>query len=237
MAMSNAQRRSKKAARRKAVLVEKRKAEISGNTVLAQMLRAAGGPIVHCKMHEDLFESGMGMLIVVRGTPGDTVMCGFLLDVFCLGIKGTDVRPVTMGEAEFFLDAYGDAAPMKSVEPAYACKLLRDLASWAEAIGFSPARDYDVAMRIFGDNDPDTCDATFSFGHKGKPRYMPGPTDTPSDVRRRVERLQQRLGADGFEFVLDEESLLAAKEVTETLLLEGAARDLPSPEESSPRPA
>lgn len=237
MAMNIAQRRAKKAARRKTALAGKRKVESSGNTILAQVQRAAGGPILHCKMHESLFEDGIGTLIVVRGAPGETVLCGFLLDVFCLGIKDVEVRSVTMSEVDLFLDVHEEAAPMKSVEPAYARKLLHDLASWAEAIGFSPSRDYAVAVRVFGDSNPDACNAAFSFGHNGKPRYMPGPSETPSDVRRRVERLQQRLGRDGFELVLDEELLSAAKDMTETLLLEDAAKDIASPEASPPRPA
>lgn len=205
MAANIAQRRSRKAARRKAVVAEKRKAEAMDTSVAARIRHAVAGPIDHCKLHADLFESGMGVLTMVRGAPGETLLCAFWLDVYCLGIKDIQVRPVTMSEAALFLGMLNEAAPLKEVDPACARKLLRDLAAWAEPIGFSPPRDFAAAERIFGDANPDTCDDVFTFGRNGKPCYVPGPSESSAERLRRVEQLRQRLGEGGFDILIEDD--------------------------------
>jgi len=45
----------------------------------------------------------------------------------------------------------------------------------------------------------DASDAVFRFGRDGKPFYIPGPSETASLIRRRIEQLQKYLGDDGFE--------------------------------------
>ena len=206
MAANVAQRRSKKAARRKAVLAEKRKAAALDNSVAARIRRAVAGPIHHCKQHADLFDAGMGVLTMVRGTPGETVLCAFWLDVFYLGIKDVQIRSLTMSEADFFLGALEEAAPLKEVEPAYARKLLRDLAAWVEPIGFLPPRDFAVAERIFGDANPEACDSVFRFGKDGKPCYVPDLSESSAEKLRRVEQLRQRLGDGGFDILIEDEN-------------------------------
>lgn len=203
MTDNNAQRRFKKAARRKAVLAEKRQAERLSASPAAKISRAVGGPIHRCLVHEDLFEAGMGTLIVVRGAPGEMVMCSFLLDVYCLGIKDAYMRPTTFDDMEYLIYRMDDAAPLKPVEPAHARKLLRELAAWSESIGFSPARDFALTERIFGDVSADDCDVTFRFGRDGKPCYVPGPSDTPSQIRRHIERLRENVGESRFDFMAD----------------------------------
>ncbi len=54
---------------------------------------------------------------------------------------------------------------------------------------------------LFADVARDACDAQFQFGCEGKPRYIPGPFESPTQVRRRLDRLHRRLGAGGFDFV------------------------------------
>lgn len=202
MTANNAQRRFKKAARRKTVLAEKRRAESLNASPDARISRAIGGPIHRCVVHEELFETGMGTLVVVRGAPGELVLCGFLLDVYCLGIKDVFVRPVGFDEMEYLIEKMDAASPMTPVEPAYARKLLRELAAWSESIGFSPARDFAMAERIFGDVRADDCDVAFRFGREGKPLYVPGPSETPSEIARRMARLRQRVGDGHFDFMV-----------------------------------
>ena len=43
-------------------------------------------------------------------------------------------------------------------------------------------------------------EADFPFGHDGKPFYIPGPFESATLIRRRIEQLQKHLGDDGFEF-------------------------------------
>ncbi len=203
MAKNMAQRRSQKAARRKMVLAQRHRATARDDALPSRIRRAATGPVHHCVLSEALFETGMGTLTVARGAPGETMLCSFLLDTYCSGVKDVQTHAVTLDEAANFIDLIGASAPVRDVEPAYACKLLRDLTAWAEAIGFPPPPDLAVAQRIFGDVSPDGCDDVFTFGKDGKPTYMPGPTDTLAVTRRRLGQLQERLGKDGFDFVVE----------------------------------
>jgi hypothetical protein len=63
----------------------------------------------------------------------------------------------------------------------------------------APHRDFAVVERMFGDVSACVCDVAFRFGRDGKPFYMPGPTESSSLIRRRLEQLRKALGDDGFD--------------------------------------
>jgi hypothetical protein len=94
-----------------------------------------------------------------------------------------------------------EGAPLAPVDPAYARKLLRDAIAYAQSLGSAPHANYAAVEPLFADVAPDACDAQFQFGCEGRPRYIPGPFESPTQVRRRLESLHRRLGAGGFDFV------------------------------------
>jgi hypothetical protein len=197
MATNIAAKRARKAQRRKQVLIEKRKVELLETGLAGQVRRAAETPVQDCLLTESLFEGGLGTLILARGlTPHYVTLGSFLIDVFCLGIKDVTVRSVGAEELAMYIETMGAAAPMLPVEPSYARKLLRDVAIWAESLGFAPHRDFAVAERMFGDVRAAACEVEFRFGRNGEPVYMPGPTEPPSLVRRRLEHMRRVLGDD-----------------------------------------
>ena len=67
MATNIAQKRARKAQRRKQVVAQERRAEVLEASLPARVLRAAHVPIQHCFLTESVFETGMGTLIVARG--------------------------------------------------------------------------------------------------------------------------------------------------------------------------
>jgi hypothetical protein len=201
MATNMALKRGRKAQRRKQVVAQKRRAEILETSLPARVLRAAQAPIQHCLLTEDLFETGMGTLILARGTtPHHLTFASFLLDVFCVGIKDVMFDLRESDEFDMYVEVADAGAPLAFIDPGDARKLLRDLAVWSQSIGFPPHRDFAAVERIFGDVSVDASEADFQFGSDGKPLYIPGPFDSPSLIRRRIEQLQKRLGDDGFEF-------------------------------------
>ena len=205
MAANIALKRFNKAVRRKAVVAEKRKAEALEASLAGQVRRAASAPIQHCLIQEALFEQGFGTLIVTRGpTNSQVTMCTFLLDVFCLGIKNVMFKRVGAEELALVIGTLEATSPFIAVDPAYARKLLRDLAAWAGAIGFAPHRDFATVERMFGDVNADESDAVFSFGRDGKPFYIPGPSESPSLIRHRMEHLRKQFGDENFESTLPE---------------------------------
>jgi len=201
MATNMALKRGRKAQRRKQVVAQKRRAEISEASLPARVLRAAQAPIQHCLLTESVFDVGMGTLVLARGaTPHHVALSSFLIDTFCLGIKDVMFESVDSEVFEMYMDATDAGSPIVSVDPSYARKLLRDLAAWSQSIGFAPHRDFAAVERMFGDVSADASDAVFRFGRDGKPVYIPGPNDTAPIIQRRIEQLQKHLGDDGFGF-------------------------------------
>jgi hypothetical protein len=183
------------------VVAQKRRAEMLEASLPAQVLRAAHAPIQHCFLTESVFDIGIGTLVLARGaTRHHVALSSFLIDVFCLGIKDVMFESVESEVFEMYMAATDAGSPTISVDPSYARKLLRELAVWAQSIGFAPHRDFVAVERIFGDVSADASDAVFRFGCDGKPVYIPGPTDTAALIRRRIEQLQKSLGDDGFGF-------------------------------------
>jgi hypothetical protein len=201
MATNMALKRGRKAQRRKQMVAQKRRAETLETSVPARVLRAADAAVQHCLLTEDLFECGMGTLILARGATPHLLASGvFLLDVFCLGIKDVMFESLERDEFAMYVDAIDAGSPLVSITPSDARKLLRDLAAWSHSIGFPPHRDFAAVERIFGDVSADESEADFPFGHGGKPLYIPGPFESATLIRRRIEQLQKHLGDDGFEF-------------------------------------
>jgi len=86
--MNMALKRARKAQRRKQIVAQKRRTEALDAGLPARVLRAAEAPIQHCWLSADLFELGIGTVILARGVTRHHLAVGiFLLDVFCLGIK------------------------------------------------------------------------------------------------------------------------------------------------------
>jgi len=204
MGASNlAAKRAAKANRRKAIVAQKRKAEAAEGSMAGQVIRSAALPIRDCLVANNLFDVGMGTLILARGTAvGPVLVAAFLLDTFCRGVKDVTLRSMTADQLESYIDMIDDVTPLVSVEPSHARKLLRDLVHWSGSLGFRPHRDFATAERLFGHVDPQAGEAAFEFGQGGKPLYMAGPTESHSEARRQVEQLRQQLGPDGFHYII-----------------------------------
>lgn len=197
MAPNMALKRAAKADRRKAVVAGKRKLEVVNGSLAAQVARAAQTPIQHCLLSGRLFESGMATLLLARGaTSLNLTVGGFLIDAWCLGVKDTFFHTAGAAGLDHMIARMETTGPVEDVDPAYARKLLRDVAAWAATKGFSPHRDFAVLEKLFGDVDADACDTTFAFGHNGDPIYISGPIETPAQIRKRMRTIDKALALE-----------------------------------------
>jgi len=206
MKKQHAQKRAAKAARRKKVLAERRKTALAESQIspATRMRRMAAAPIYACLVTEGLSELSNGYLLLARKAPdGRMAVVVFLLDLYCVGVKDVTLRVGEASELEDFLEVLGEGQPMVAIEPGRARKLLHDLVAWSRSIGLAPHPDYAVAEPLFGDVPADSSGGSFTFGKDGKPFLMPGPTDTPARIRKRIEALRRTVGDDGFDFILE----------------------------------
>lgn len=201
MASDIARHRAAKAARRKKLLHARRAAT---PVSLAQKVHfLATRPLHRCLIQPEMFKTGIGTVVLARRVEnGQIAMAAFLVDAFSLGIKDLVFHMLEPSEFEAYIAMAHETAPFRAVDPSYARKLLRDAAAYAASLGLRPHRGFASIEPLFGDVRADDCTEEFSFGRGGKPFYMVGPTESTAQVMRRLERLAERLGPDGFDFTI-----------------------------------
>jgi hypothetical protein len=148
---------AKKAARRKAQLAKKK-----GPGSVAKAL-IGSWPIHESYMQSNLFETGIGNVLVSRRM-GDQIAVGvFLLDTGCLGVKDAFLTVSSLGDYQSLVDRFQGGENLVFVESEYARKFIEDAAEYAAKLGVDPHKDYRKAKVILGAIDSRLCDARFQF--------------------------------------------------------------------------
>lgn len=124
------------------------------------------------------------------------------MDVFCLGVKDCFFTQVSPNEYKSRIMDLRQKEGLERVEPEYAVKLVENAVAYAKDLGFNPHKDYRLVKKIFGSIDPSVCPNEFEYGKDGKPFYMSGPNQTEADSNKIVHTLNERLGLDGFHFLV-----------------------------------
>jgi hypothetical protein len=154
-----------------------------------------------CYASPDLFEIGLGEVIVCRFKNDGRVEAGiFLLDLYCLGVKNA-FHKIFATEEEFLeqLRIHGlENAPARA--GAWGRKLVEGAVEYAKSLGISPHPDYKKGARVFGGIDASECEEEFAYGHNGRPLFVQGPDDDPETCERILTTLRLRVGEDGFDY-------------------------------------
>jgi hypothetical protein len=142
---------------------------------------------------------GLAQILVARRHRHDKVKaCGYLVDVFCLGVKNT-YGPDVMDELELrrFIPTYYSAFESEPLE--ISIELARDIVfggvEFARNLGFEPHREFaDLAGHLGAWNGS----SSITFGKDGKPFYVDGPDDNPNSV---VRTLRKSVGEGNFDYL------------------------------------
>jgi F0F1-type ATP synthase assembly protein I len=193
MAVNMAQKRAKKAQRRKQLAILAKREDAIYKSFPAQVARAAQAPIRHCCVNEGLFEIGMGTLVLTRGHTSPYNMAVFLLDSFALGVKDVMFRTMEGEQIEQYMAMADAGGTMVPIAPSDARKLLRELAAWSKVHGFAPHRDFAAVEKLFGDVNADDSDSVFRFGRDGKPVLIGDPLDLDAELLLPDEALDAEL--------------------------------------------
>ena len=161
-----------------------------------------------CLIPEELFEIGLGNVIVARKAPqGRIALSAFVVDVFCLGVKNTFFNVSNEDDYENdikvrLIESHA-GRDFDNIHPSCARKLIEGAVAYAEDLGFRPHSDYRNAKGIFGDIDPDVCPEKYIYGKDGKPFYIRGPNESPSNAKRIIQQLHKKCGEDGYHYMLE----------------------------------
>ncbi len=143
---------------------------------------------------------GLVGVLVARSERNQWVsVCGYLLDVYCLGIKNV-LGPERMrghelpSFARHFFSGWVRGGVQAPIE--LAGDLVFGAAEFARKLGFSPHADFEPARGHLGAWEGPSA---IRFGHEGKPSYMQGPYDDPAAVLRTLE---ESVGAGNFHFTV-----------------------------------
>lgn len=151
----------------------------------------------------NLFELGLGHVVLTRFRGGDAELAVFLLDVYCQGAK--DAFYTRVSEARYDLEVLDRTIPLsnrKALDPPSARKLVEDAVAYARGLGLAPHPDYKTACRVFGGTNAADSTASFTLGKDGKPFYVQGRYDSFEKALRMMHHLRTRCGKDGFNFLV-----------------------------------
>ena len=196
---------ARKAAKRKRILAEKRasqrKMDISS---LKGLIRLASNSSIHeCLVPKGIFDVGIGDIVISRKMPdGEIAVSLFLVDTYCLGVKDCFFTTVSNSGYDNRMTHLRQNEDLERVEPEYALKLIEGAVAYAMGIGFNPHKEYPLVKGIFGSIDPSGCSCEFEFGKDGKPFYVSGPNATQADSDRIISILNERLGPEGFHYMI-----------------------------------
>ncbi len=180
MPINIAARRGAKAQKRKAAVAEKRKAETLASSLAGRVRLAAHNPIRHCLITGGASQSGLGMVVLARGTTSYQVdVATFLIDPFARGIRDVIYRSMNKAQFDEHMEVLSGLEAITESKPADARKLLHDLAAWSAAEGFAPHPNYRKVEPLFGSVDAGSSDAVFEFGIEGRPVLV---VDDPDEL-------------------------------------------------------
>ncbi|PZH16453.1 helix-turn-helix domain containing protein [Streptomyces sp. NTH33] len=139
------------------------------------------------------------ILLARRERASRVTVTGFLVDVYCLGVKNV-TGPEVMGSGSLttYVPTYYSAfdhSPLP-IRAEQAQAIVHGAVAYARGLGFEPATDFaDAAVHL---GTPPGDRLTIGFGRDGKPFYFSGPYDNPRKV---VQTLERTCGNGNYHYV------------------------------------
>jgi hypothetical protein len=194
MAKKHGARQQKRIAKQKAKRQAKRSllARRTSNDPTIRLQRVENWPVVEAYVSEELWDEGIGYAVLARREPGGQIVFGsFLVDVLCLGVKDAYWRACPMEDFRELIREMDKFQTMRPIEPACLAKIVLGAVDFAQSFGFPPHADFRHASHLLDGIDPSECPERYTFGEDGRPYYIQGPSETPTQAMAIAERLQE----------------------------------------------
>lgn len=145
--------------------------------------------------------SGLACVAVARRHRSRRVsVCGYLVDVYCLGVKNA-LGPKVLDE--YALPGFHDSffagirgTPPLEVPLDLARHLVWGAVDYARSLGFEPHPDFAATAGHLGAWGETSA---ITFGRDGTPLYISGPHDSPTSV---ISTLARAVGKENFHYVV-----------------------------------
>lgn len=159
-------------------------------------------PVVGCAVNDDWEKHGLANILVARRLKsGSLIVGGYLADTACLGLKNTfchaDVLPGKF-DNEMFPSHYPERKPL-SIGIDLVKEIVLGAIDYAAKLGFDPAPGFEISRYVLGSGERVRGGNVRFGGMNGKPFFVAGPNDDGPAI---VRKLMQRLGKDGFDFMM-----------------------------------
>ena len=194
------QKKRQKKQHKRSVKIKSRTSELG---ILSRQLTLQAGDIYDAWVSSHLEDTGIGQVIVSRKSNHQIVMVGFLVDVYCLGVKSVLARQETPTSYPYLIKNISLSTPLTPIDAAYAKKLVLGAVSYAASVGIDPHADYYKYKSIFDDVDAAECLTKFNFGKDGKPFLIAGPHNSPTQIKMWIRNLQNKCGDGAFDYLIE----------------------------------
>ncbi len=210
---SNPQNRQKKLAKQKKKRSLRKKILNTTKNISNNASSYAQFPIHECLIPTNLFETGLGNIVITRRISNDSIaVSAFITDVQCLGVKNALFHVMSHSEYENnfkqnMIESHQGA--IENIHPSCAKKIINGSVLYARQLGFSPHHDYNKSIGIFGDIDSNACSEKYEYGRNGKPFYIRGPNESMPQANKIVNKLLKKCGEGNFDYmIMDDENSL-----------------------------
>jgi hypothetical protein len=142
--------------------------------------------------------AGLVRVLIARRERGSrAIVCGFLVDAYCLGVKNAvGPNPMPVSAVDSFRGKFFRGFADMPVSVDLAQYLVHGAVAYARGLGFEPHPDFaDTAPHLGTPSAP----TPIVFGRDGKPCYMSGPYDDPKSV---IRTLDTTVGPGNYDYLL-----------------------------------
>lgn len=159
-------------------------------------------PVDRCLINTDWKKTGLARIIVIRRHENERFIIGvYLVDIFCLGLKNAfcnaGLNEKTIKETLIPRCFMGDS--FEEIDLGYVKEIIFGAIAYAQELGFDPHPDSKLARKVLGVAEIANQHGIRFGGPDGKPLFIAGPDD---DARAIMRKLADRLGKDGFQFII-----------------------------------
>ncbi len=159
-------------------------------------------PIDKCYITSKWQENGMATVVVTRKrNNGNFIVCSFLVDTYCLGVKDCLIAPdMLQSDVKDLISRYKSRQDMEEVSYEVAHNVIYGALGFAEDAGLTPTKDFKIAQYILEEDTEDIPLIEYEFGKDGKYFLI---TYSNSKDRLLIPELKKNLG-DEFKYVIDD---------------------------------